>query len=164
MITQIEIMEKLNFDEETGVFTWKVKPSRRVVIGSVAGTKDTDGYRKIKVCGKVIPSHRLAWLYVYGGLPKQEIDHINRVRDDNRIINLRLATRSQNAKNKLKSSANTSGFKGVSAISTRGKWVAHIRVDGKNKHIGYYNTPERASIAYRIAAHFYHGNFNPIQF
>ncbi|MEW4959716.1 HNH endonuclease, partial [Enterobacter cloacae subsp. cloacae] len=102
-----------------------------------------------------------AWFYVHGYLPEQEVDHINRIRSDNRIENLRLATRSENAKNKEKSKANTSGFKGVSQQKKTGNWVAHIRLNGKNKHLGTFRSPERASIAYRIASHFHHKEFSP---
>jgi len=160
-MTHEELKTWLNYDIKTGCFTWKKKPSRRVCIGDIAGTLDTDGYRKIKVMGKVIRSHRLAWFYVPGFFPEQELDHINRIRSDNRIENLRLASRSENAKNKEKSKANTSGFKGVSQQKKTGKWVAHIKINGKNKHIGTFESPKRASIAYLIASHFHHKEFSP---
>lgn len=161
-MTHDDLTSKLNYCPLTGVFTWKVKPSRQIRLGAIAGTLDSDGYRKIKVCGKVVHSHRLAWFYVFGYMPEKEIDHINRVKDDNRINNLREATRSENAKNKEKSSANKSGYKGVSFQVKAQKWFAHIRISGKNKHLGCFDSPLRASLAYRLASHFYHGEFSPV--
>lgn len=74
----------LKYDAFSGLFSWAVK-RQKVVVGSVAGSKNSLGYVQIKISGKLYHAHRLAWLYVYGYMPEKEIDHINRIRDDNRI-------------------------------------------------------------------------------
>ena len=96
-------------------------------------------------------AHRLAWLYHYGQWPNGDLDHINEVKDDNRISNLREATRAQNMQNVRRHKHNTSGYKGVSWMPDRHKWRAYIFVNYKQQHIGLYNSPEEARDARRSA-------------
>jgi hypothetical protein len=99
--TQSRLLELLDYDKDSGNFTWIKSPRRGVAPGSIAGTPTTKGYRHIMIDRRRYFAHRLAWLYVYGEDPGDlQLDHINRVRSDNRIDNLRLATQSENGLNR----------------------------------------------------------------
>jgi hypothetical protein len=154
MLTQAEIKELLRYDPTRGVFTWLVAAGKRVKAGSVAGTLLSDGYCRIQIKGKRYKAHRLAWLYVHGQWPSNQIDHRNRIRDDNRIGNLREATTMQNAMNR---STNTSGVPGVSWYRGMCKWQAQIWVGQKPKHLGYFANIEDAAEARRMAELKYFG-------
>lgn len=125
----------------------------------------TNGYamRAIGVNGKQssILMHRAVFERVLGrALHTQEhIDHINGVRTDNRRLNLRVATQLENTRNRGAQRNNKSGYKGVSFDKYAGRWVAHIRANGKTMHIGYYDTPEEAARVYNEAAIKYFGEF-----
>lgn len=157
MLTQQRLKELFNYDPETGRFIRLVGrsgPGARA--GDVAGCDNGQGYIRIYVDGKGYKAHRLAWLYVYGDLPA-EIDHVNCDRSDNRIGNLRPATRKQNRSNCAAYRNNTSGYKGVSACGE--KWRAQIQSGGKKKALGLFRTPEEAHEAYVAAAKEWHGQF-----
>lgn len=89
-ITRDELVSILNYDPETGIFTWKKPYGTRVRAGSVAGTLGANGYIRIKINGSKFQAHRLAMLYVHGTLPPADTDHINRLKSDNRIVNHKL--------------------------------------------------------------------------
>lgn len=156
-----DLARLLNYDLDTGVFTWKVDISRRIKAGMKAGTVSSNGYLKIKLNGKAYRAHHLAWLVCKSELPQQEIDHINGNKLDNRIINLRLATRSQNNCNMLLRSDNSSGYKGVSWQLPNRKWVARISVNRKRITLGFFASKEEAAEAYRAASIQFHGEFSP---
>lgn len=107
----------LNYDKDTGKFTWKLATNSSITIGSEAGHIQGDlpdgGYIKISLFGKIYNAHHLAWMYEYGNLPSKEIDHINQIRTDNRIINLREVSNKENMKNKSLYKNNSSGICGV---------------------------------------------------
>lgn len=124
-----------------------------------AGCPNGRGYRSVQFQGRRHLEHRVAWFLYYGEWPKLHVDHINGNPGDNRIVNLRLATCSENAYNRSKPPHNTSGFKGVSRQRGRRKWQSLIRVQGKNKFLGSFDTPEEASAAYDRAALKHHGDF-----
>ena len=147
MITQKRLKELLDYDPETGVFTWRVGRTGTAKNGSVAGSFDSDGYSQIKVDNRLYKSHRLAWLYVHGEFPLHQIDHINRVRTDNRIENLRPATNLENHQNQSKRRDNTSGVVGVYWHKRDRKWQASIRLNGRHIHIGCFDTIEKAAAA-----------------
>jgi hypothetical protein len=150
MITQSELKEVLDYNPDTGVFTWIKSIGRRVKAGDVAGSKNDRGYIRIEIKGKCYKAHRLAHLYMTGTFPENFIDHINHIKDDNRWTNLRDATKSQNQANQPKPKTNTSGYKGV--VRCRNKWRATIHYMNKTIHIGSYNTPQEAAEAYKKKA------------
>lgn len=152
------VRELLDYNPLTGFFIWRVSPSRNVAAGSIAGT-DCEGYRLIRVCGGRYKGHQLAWLYVTGEWPTSEIDHRDMDRSNNRWLNLRPATGSQNRANTRKRADNKSGFKGVCWYPQTRKWVAQIRYQGYNNNLGYFATPEEAHAAYCSAAKRLFGEF-----
>jgi hypothetical protein len=152
-------MELLNYDPETGVFVWVKRSNPNVPAGSVAGTMN-NGYVKISIDNKKYFAHRLAWMYVYGSYPKAELDHINRVRNDNRISNLREATPAENKQNLSVAKHNTSGVKGVNFHTYYGKWRAYVYINGKQVSCGYFSSVEEAIAARKEAKkkiHTFHG-------
>ena len=145
----------LHYDQETGIFTWKVRTARRVKVGDVAGCQNGLGYLRIMVCSRRYKAHRLAWLYIHGSWPNGQIDHINRDRSDNRIANLRDVTHKQNQQNRSKSSNNTSGHPGVYWYKRDSKWQVKITHNKKDIHLGYFATLEEALSARKAAEKLY---------
>lgn len=159
-LTAARLREVLNYDPNTGGFTWRVATSSRACVGYRAGCIQKGvGYRLISVDGHLFNASRLAWLYVTNEWPQARVDHINLDKGDNRWCNLRAATTAQNGMNSCRPSSNTSGFKGVSWSTHAGMWRAQIRVDGRLAHLGYFDTPERAFVAYALAAQEHFGAF-----
>ena len=150
----------LRYDPHTGVFVWRKRASN-VRAGAIAGGLNDQGYRLIQCCRQLVRAHVLAWYFVSGKEPSDglEIDHKNGQRDDNRIINLRLATRQQNNANAKLNEKNTTGFKGVSFYKRTGRWVAGIRVNYWRLSLGYFDSAEEAAQAYDDAAYKYFGEF-----
>lgn len=157
-ITQQQLMDDFFYDPESGQFS-RLKHSARWPAGTVVGCACPRGYVIIFIKKKCYRAHTLAWLYVNGSFPSSQIDHINGNKGDNRICNLRLATNQQNHFNLGKKKSNTSGYKGVTYVSTNNSWRAKIQINGKTIDLGYHKTPERAAMAYKIAAHLYHQDF-----
>jgi HNH endonuclease len=153
------LKENLEYDPETGHFTWRTAGRRRLV-GGRAGTRNkVSGYRLIYIDGCAQHyEHRLAWLYVHGEWPK-ELDHINGVRDDNRIANLRSVNRSKNSINSRIRSDNKSGVKGVYYDLRSHKWSAEIIFEGEKSFLGYYKTKDEAVAARRAAEAVLHREF-----
>lgn len=147
MLTLARLKEVLHYDPEAGIFTWLVKlgPGRDLT-GTVAGSKQNkSGHLQVCIDGKKYLLHRLAWLYVTGKWPVNWIDHENRTAGDNRFVNLREATPTQNSANKVMAKSNRSGFKGVTFKTSTSKWQARIS-------LGSFDTPEAAHAAYMEAA------------
>ncbi len=149
----------LRYEAETGKFFWLRTRSGVSDISKEAGSVKGSGYRAIEIYGRVYQAHILAWLYVYGSLPSGFLDHINTVKTDNRISNLRIATNSENQANKKKSIKNTSGFKGVTWNKKCGKWQASIKVMGRNLYLGLFDEAAVAHQAYAEAANRHFGQF-----
>lgn len=139
----------LDYNPETGVFTWKVG-RRRVKAGEIAGYTRSDGYVVLSINQNKCFAHRLAWLLSYGVLPK-EIDHVNRNRADNRISNLRAVAHIENQWNMRPRNGSPSGYMGMCKRKGQNKWSAQISVKYKQKHLGLFNTPEEAAEAYQKA-------------
>lgn len=158
-LTRDRVRELLNYDPKTGKFTWRVRTSNRIKVGDVAGVKGLNGYIFLSIDNHKLLAHRVVWYYVHGKWPPECIDHINGVRDDNRLENLRLATVSQNATNGVLRATNTSGYRGVSWSKAKQKWVASITKERKQMKLGYFKTKEDAHFAYLEAARQMHGDF-----
>jgi hypothetical protein len=143
------LREVLEYDQNTGIFTWKIKPSQAVKVNDIAGTKKKDGYVEIQIKKKLYKASRLAWLYVYEEWPKKFIDHKNGIRHDNRIINLRDVSRQENIHNQRKAQSDnkSSGLIGVYP-SNGTRWRAKIMVDKKSINLGFFATKEDAFKAY----------------
>ena len=145
-LTAEQVRELLDYNPETGRFTWRIAP-RGHKAGSQAGCTDSYGYVVIRTAGAGHKAHRLAWLIAYGEWPDDQVDHINGDRSDNRIANLRSLTNQGNQQNRRTAHRGIrSGLLGVSP--KRGKWRAQIKVDGKKRHLGLFDTPEAAHAAY----------------
>jgi hypothetical protein len=157
-LTQARLKELLHYDADTGVFTW-IKSGIGRSSSLIAGGLQKTGSRHIKINNKSYQAHRLAWLYIEGEFSSKMIDHINGIRDDNRWINLRTATRQENCYNRGKQLNNKSGYKGVSWNNSRSKWVAQIVINGKKKHLGLFIAKEQAYYSYCEAAKKFHGEF-----
>ena len=145
-MTPSRLRELLFYDDTTGHFTWL--KNRGAGVGQVAGSVKANGYIGIMVDRKLYFAHRLAWFYTYGEFPKQYIDHINGDRADNRIVNLREVTHTQNMHN-LKSAKITSKTKILGVTKVNGRYRARIRYAGRYKHLGYFATPEEAYMKYQ---------------
>ena len=162
-LTQDRLRELLHYDPLSGVFTHRVTRGGRAQVGTVAGSRVTSGHVQIKVDRRGYLAHRLAFLYMTGEWPAAEVDHINRVRDDNRWDNLRPATHAQNMVNK-QFPCNSTGFRGVVRFGKRFGAAIYVGCDGKKKriHLGMFATAEEAHQAYLTAARELHGDFLPI--
>lgn len=148
---------RLKYNPETGVIVWSIA-RQDIRAGAVAGTIDTNGYRKIMLNRRYYGAHRIAWLLTYGAWPDGIIDHIDGDQSNNRLSNLRLSNTSLNAANKKRPSTNTSGFKGASLIKSTGKYGAYIKVNGKSMALGTkFLTPKEAHDAYINAARIHFG-------
>ena len=152
MLSQERLKSLMNYEPETGVFTWLMKPCRNVRVGEVAGSLNKGtGYVRVIVDRKRYLAHRLAWLYIYGDLPPDQLDHINRIKTDNRIGNLRLANNAENHQNMPMPRNNTSGHIGVCWKKKSQKWEARITINKKQIHLGSFTDLSEA-IAARKAA------------
>jgi len=149
--------ERLNYDRQTGIFTWRTNGGSRAREGSLAGSVNSSGYRVIRIGGCDFYAHRIAWFFEFGVMVDL-IDHIDGNPSNNAISNLREATKSKNGANRGKQANNTSGFKGVTKHYR--KWVAQIQVNGRNLYIGLFETPEEASAAYTAKASTIFGEFS----
>lgn len=147
-LTAERLRELFSYDPETGNFTRLVTSGLRSKKGTIAGCIDLTGYVRYSIDYGRYHGHRLVWLYVHGSWPKDQIDHINGIRHDNRLCNLRECTSAQNAQNMPVRSDNTSGFVGAHYFSANNNWQAGIRVNGKKYHIGVFKTAEEAHAAY----------------
>lgn len=153
------LKECLNYCPETGVITAKQERNGKP-IGHQAGYNcPKTGYIYIRVNNTLLRAHRVAWAMVKGEWPIKQIDHINMNRSDNRWVNLREASNSDNMQNRGRPKTNISGFKGVSLHTHYNKWVARIQAKGVNKYLGVYWTKEDAYKAYITAAKKMHGEF-----
>jgi len=155
-LTQELLKTVLHYDRKTGNFRWLVKPASRTHIGDLAGCIEPAGYRVIGIAGIGFKAHRLAWLYVYGEFPN-ELDHKNRNRADNRISNLREATRPQNGGNAK--GRREGRLKGAYWHKRGKRWASSLCVDGKHIWLGQYATEEEAHAAYCEAAKKKFGEF-----
>jgi len=133
------------FDYKEGKLFENVRRSNIIKIGNKVGSLHLEGYAVVRIFNKEYKVHRLIWVYHNGPIPKgKEIDHINHIRDDNRIENLRLVTQKDNARNCSLSKNNTSGVQGVMWHKATQKWLAQIRNNKKQIHLGVFENKEEA--------------------
>ena len=154
-LTAEQLRSVLHYEPETGIFTRKIGSANQVKAGDVAGSVNGNGYLNIQLQRRGYQAHRLAWLYVYGVWPEDQLDHVNRVRTDNRISNLREVTNKQNQQNRSKQSNNTSGHPGAYWDKQRSKWVTQITHNQKLIHLGYFSILEEAIAARKAAEKLY---------
>ncbi len=147
-LTQSRLKELLRYDPDTGLFHWIANRAIKNCAGKLAGWAERSGYIRITVDQKSYLAHRLVWLYVHGQWPAEEMDHIDTMRNNNRISNLRQVSRESNMHNQRRAhSQSKSGFLGVSPHKN-GKWKAQLRVGKKDHYLGLFTTPELAHAAY----------------
>ena len=156
-LTQSQVCEMFCYSD--GKLYWRKKVGRKVVVGAEAGTlRKTDGYRQIMVGKRIYRTHRLVYLYHYGYVP-DILDHINQDVSDNRVENLRPATRTENAYNCKLRPDNTSGVKGVTWCKNKKKWVARLYANTKCVNLGRFLNKNDAIAAVSIARREHHGEF-----
>ena len=156
-----DIMQVISYNPKSGVFKWKVDGSDSKSgeeAGTILKSKGDRFYRVIRISGKSYYAHRLAFFMMRGEWPENQVDHRDNDGLNNKWNNLRIATPSKNQANSRMQVNNTTGFKGVSR--KRKRFVASIAVDGKQRHLGTFDTAEEAHIAYRDASEKYHGEFS----
>lgn len=163
MLSHARVLELLEYRPDEGVFRWRVNRRPRVKAGDVAGCDNGNGYVVITIDRHRCYAHRLAWFYVHGEWPVEEIDHISGNPSDNRLCNLRLATSGQNKANSGLPRHNTSGFKGVSYDKRDRRWYAYISLSNRKKHLGVFDTPEEAHAVYAEAARRHRGEFARVE-
>lgn len=155
-LSQSRLKELLHYCPDTGIFT-NIKARKKVRVGSTAGHVDSvNGYVRIMIDYKLYLAHRLAWLYIHGEFPPNDIDHVNRVRNDNRICNLRLATRAENMQNISMPRNNTSGYTGVYWHKAGQKWQVEIMLNYKKINLGYFADQSEAISARKAGEQKYH--------
>lgn len=145
-----EVARLFTYDRESGVLYWRIRDRNTIrhkyVAGSIKG--NNDGYRRVRVNGQSYKEHRIIMMLCFGHIPENaEIDHINHVRNDNRMVNLRFVTRRENQRNQSLSSKSTTGATGVYFSKARKKYVAKIGVNRKLIFLGNYDTLEEAAAA-----------------
>lgn len=131
VITAELVRALFDYHPSSGDLVWRINlPYHPDLQGCIAGTVTATGYMQLCINDKSYRAHRIIWLHVHGELPTGEIDHINQVKHDNRLANLRLASRSEQQLNRAKPAHNTSGVKGVSFSRSKRKWIASVNVKG----------------------------------
>ena len=148
-LTREYLVSILRLDEKEGRFYWISSGSGRNLT-KPAGYKSSDGYRMICINGSLYKEHRLVWLYVTGKWPVDQLDHINEIKDDNRMPNLREAT---NSTNQLFREGGRSGAKtkSVGVSFHQNRYQASLTVDGVTHYLGRFLTEEQAAEAYKKA-------------
>jgi len=154
MITQEEALRIFDYNPDNGEFRWKVKISKSVTVGKVAGCLVHRGYYRVSAYSNLYYVHRIIWLMVTGRNPK-EIDHINHNPSDNRLTNLREVDRAKNMQNQTLSSANKSGTTGVIWHKRAAKWMAYITTNGESHYLGLFVDLEEAISARAMASRKY---------
>jgi hypothetical protein len=148
-LTVARLHESLHYSPETGVFTWLLSPQTKVKAGDVAGTVCKRGYVNVQLDGVLYRAARLAWFYVHGVWPSHDVDHVNQVKGDNRLSNLRDVPSGVNKHNQTKANkGSTVPLLGVYWRKDRGTYFAKIGMRGKSVHLGTFSNPEAAHAAY----------------
>lgn len=160
-LTHSRLRELFEYDADTGIMIRRITVGRRGPAGAIVGCLTKKGYLSLRVDGQFFLLHRVIFMYVHGKMPAAQIDHINGVKTDNRIANLREATEHENSQNVKVHRDNSSGLLGVSWRASNGKWRASIGIDGWHKHLGYFDSKDVAYQAYKAAKRALH-KFQPV--
>lgn len=153
-MTKEDVFTVYEFDADNGQFIWK-DASRKGVKGAHAGHTDKAGYTRIRLCGRYFMAHRLVWLLKTGVMPSKQIDHINGIRSDNKPLNLREVAPATNSENQRKAHWHSqTGLLGASPSYK--SWKAQIKINGKNFHLGMFDSPMEAHQAYVNAKRQFH--------
>jgi hypothetical protein len=145
-LTQKQLKEVLKYYPGSGIFRWRISSGRKKK-GEIAGYKNPRGYIQIQIDGELHYAHQLAFLYVHGYFPENQIDHIDRDPSNNKINNLREVSRQCNLRNTGNPANNTYGIKGVVWDKNANKWMAQICTNGKRKYLGIYKNFDDAVMA-----------------
>ena len=137
------LLDRLNYDPLTGLFTWRRCPRRPSLVGEVTGSKRPDGYLFLSVSGVRLLAHRAAWAYIFGAFPTEFIDHINGQRDDNRIANLRPTSPQMNRQNQTRAKPGTDLPRGVQ-LTKQNNYRVGVMIDGRYVYLGTYRDREEA--------------------
>lgn len=162
MLTAARLRELFDYDAASGDLVRRTAAGGKPAgtrAGTPFGTATTGEYMRIGVDGKSYLAHRLVWLHVYGQWPAEILDHIDGDGTNNRLANLREATLRQNAQNRRHQKATEAPYKGIARVMRSTRWQAQIWVNGRNKHLGCFDTPEAAHAAYAAAAEMHFGAF-----
>lgn len=164
-VTAETLRRLLNYDAETGRLTWRARAEEFFNEGRYSAARaaaswnkkhagkpaftahDAHGYLFGRILGANYKAHRVAWAIVYGDWPNDQIDHVNHIRDDNRLTNLRVVKKSDNCKNISLRSDNSTGANGVYLNKRNGKFYAQAKVDGQTLSLGTYRTFDEAKVA-----------------
>lgn len=144
MLNQAKLKQLLHYNPDTGEFYWLKKVLKDTIKTKRAGTKNKSGYRFIKIDNINYQEHRLVWLYMYGKFPDKCIDHINHIRDDNRLSNLREVSHAENMRNLALAKNNSSGVAGIYWCKTKSKYISQIKLNGKRVYQRSFNTIDEA--------------------
>lgn len=156
-MTAERLRKVLNYNPHTGQFTWLVRTARRIHIGDSPNCKNRDGYIQVSIDNKRYLVHRLVWLYVYDEWPLFQLDHVNGIRDDNRLCNLRSVTNSQNQQNRRGARCDSrTNVIGVTWVEKRQCWRAHLMLNRKYMLKSYHKKIEDAIASRRQAELKYH--------
>lgn len=143
----------LAYDASTGLLRWRIRMNYRCAeAGSIAGHRNRQGYITVGFGGRLYQAHRVIWLMAFGRWPSGPLDHINGVRDDNRLCNLREATVAINNQNKRRAyRTSKTGLPGVTKKSLGGGFQAAVTTNGRHTYLGTFATAAAAHEAYLIA-------------
>jgi hypothetical protein len=143
-VTQQQLKEVLHYDPETGIFRWRFSVANRIKPWDVAGYNQGNGYLRVSINSKKQYLHRIAWLYMTGNWPDDEIDHIDGIRSNNSFLNLREVTSKQNKENQKLAKNSTSGYRGVCWSKKDKRWFGHVIHNNKKYLAGYFKNKEDA--------------------
>lgn len=149
------------FEYRDGKLIRKVRAAKRSKVGDVAGSlHKSTGYHQVRIDGKLFNVSRIIYAIHHGDPGGMQVDHVNQIRADNRIENLRLVTNKENHRNRTKQKNNSSGITGVTWCKLMQKWLVHIKFDGKTIHCGYFIHLRAAAVErkYQELKYGYHEN------
>ena len=148
-LTLARLREILDYEPDTGHLIWRVRTSNRITVGRIAGSAHCAGYIQVCIDGQMFLGHRVAWFHIQGTWPAFEIDHLNGVRTDNRLVNLRDVPAAVNMQNLRRASTRSrSGILGVSWSHHSQKWTAQISLNNQQRNLGMFDSIEEAQAVY----------------